>query len=65
MIEKSLDLLTSWLDQRITLIQKTLGDGSAKDFSEYRRLVGEIKGLLFARLNIQDLRSKLEELNDD
>jgi hypothetical protein len=65
MVDKYLDQLAKWIDQRVTLIQQSLGDGSAKDFAEYQRMVGEVKGLLYARLNIQDLRSKLEEFNDD
>jgi hypothetical protein len=65
MFDKALDQLTKWIDQKIAIIQHALADGSARDFAEYQRLVGEIKGLLFARLNIQDLRSKLEEFNDN
>jgi len=32
---------------------------------EYKAMVGEIKGLLTARLNIQDLQKNLEESDDD
>jgi hypothetical protein len=65
MIDKALDQLARWIDQRVTLIQQALGDGSASDYAEYQRMVGEVKGLLYARLNIQDLREKLEEFNDN
>jgi hypothetical protein len=65
MIDKALDQLARWIDQRVTLIQQALGDGSAGDYAEYQRMVGEVKGLLYARLNIQDLREKLEEFNDN
>jgi hypothetical protein len=65
MIDKALDQLVRWIDQRVTLIQQALGDGSASDYAEYQRMVGEVKGLLYARLNTQDLREKLEEFNDN
>jgi len=65
MVDKYLDQLAKWIDQRVTLIQQSLGSGSAKDYVEYKAMVGEIKGLLTARLNIQDLQKNLEESDDD
>ena len=46
-------------------IQEALGSGSAKDYVEYRAMVGEVKGLLTARLNILDLRKNIEESDDE
>lgn len=37
--------------------------GGIKDFGEYQRICGVIYGLNLARLDIQDLRQKME--NDD
>ena len=65
MVDKYLDQLAKWIDQRVTLIQQTLGNGSASDFAEYQRMVGEIKGLLTARLNMTDLQKNIEESDDD
>lgn len=58
-------LLIDKLDDKVTQIQEVLGNGFAKDYAEYRSLVGEIKGLLTARLNILDLRKSLEEDDDE
>jgi hypothetical protein len=64
MIDKYLNVLVNKIDERITQIQETLGDGQATDYSEYRAMVGEIKGLLTARLNTKDLLKTFEESDD-
>ena len=65
MIDKYLDVLVKQLDDKVNSIQEALGNGSAKDFLEYKAMVGEIKGLLTARLNITDLQKNVEESDDD
>jgi len=45
-------------DMTIALVR-----GGIKDFGEYQRICGVIYGLNLARLDIQDLRQKME--NDD
>ena len=64
MIDKYLDALIKQLDDKINQIQEALGNGSAKDFVEYRAMCGEIKGLLTARLNIKDLQQRVKEHDD-
>lgn len=44
---------------------ESLVSGAAKDYAEYRELVGVIRGLSHANLNIQDLLRKLKENDDD
>lgn len=65
MIDKTLTILVQKLDDKISQIQDALGSGSAKDFADYKSMVGEIKGLLTARLNVLDLQKNLEESDDD
>jgi hypothetical protein len=65
MIDKTLTILVQKLDDKISQIQDALGNGSAKDFADYKSMVGEIKGLLTARLNVLDLQKNLEESDDD
>jgi len=64
MIDKYLDVLVKQLDDKISQIQEALGNGSAKDFVEYKAMCGEIKGLLTARLNIKDLQQRAKEHDD-
>jgi len=64
MIDKYLDVLVKQLDDKISQIQEALGNGSAKDFVEYKAMCGEVKGLLTARLNIKDLQQRAKEYDD-
>lgn len=64
MIDKSLELLVSQIDEKVARIQESLGSGVAKDYAEYQRMCGEIQGLLTARLNTLDLKRNIEESND-
>lgn len=43
---------------------ESLINGAAKDYAEYRELVGVIRGLNHANFNIQDLVRRIKE-NDD
>ena len=49
MIEKYLDRVVQQLDEKVGRLQEAVGAGSAKDFSEYQKMCGEIQGLLSAR----------------
>ena len=65
MSDKVLKLLVEKLEDKVAQIQDNLGSGAAKDYVEYKAMVGEIKGLLTARLNILDLQKHIEESDDD
>ena len=63
MIDKYLKLLASKIDDKISQLQMSIADGKAEDYAEYRKMCGEVKGLLTARLYIIDLQERLT--NDD
>ena len=65
MIEKYLELITNKVDDKILQLQEAIGDGNAADFSEYKKMCGEIKGLLTARSYIKDLQERLTHDDDD
>jgi len=58
-----LEYLTGLIEDRRASISEALCAGAAKSFDEYKQMVGELRGLSFANLSIQDLVRKLE--NDD
>lgn len=59
------ELLTKWNNEyRLTAVDK-LVSGGAKDYAEYRELVGVIRGLDHANLNLQDLKTRMEKINDE
>ena len=64
MIDKYLEHLSSKINDKVSQLQITLADGNAMDYSEYKKMCGEVKGLLTARLYITDLQERLKT-NDD
>ena len=58
------DVLVQELDDRVKYLKDLLGSGVAKDFAEYQKVCGEIKGLLTARQNITDLKQKMENSDE-
>ena len=65
MIDKYLQLLFNKIEDKILQLQEAIGDGNAADFSEYKKMCGEIKGLLTARSYIDDLHERLKHNDDD
>jgi hypothetical protein len=63
MIDKYLEHLSKKIDDKVGQLQINLADGNAMDYSEYKKMCGEVKGLLTARLFITDLQERLK--NDD
>jgi len=63
MIDKYLKLLSSKIDDKVSQLQISMADGKAEDFAEYKKMCGEVKGLLTARLFIIDLQERVT--NDD
>ena len=59
------DVLVQTLDKETTAKRDWIASGQAKDYSEYQRVCGEIKGLLFARQEILDLKRKMENSDDE
>ena len=64
MIDKYLEHLSKKLDDKVSQLQIALADGNAGDFAEYKKMCGEVKGLLTARLFITNLQERLKT-NDD
>ena len=65
MIDKYLELLTGKVDDKILQLQEALADGNANDFAEYKKTCGEVKGLLTARLFLNDLQHRLQDADDE
>ena len=65
MIDKALEHLRKKLDDKILQLQEAMADGMAHDFADYKKMVGEIQGLLTARLYTIDLQERLKESDDD
>jgi len=58
------DVLVQTLDKEVTAKREWVTSGQAKDYAEYQKICGEIKGLLFAKQEILDLKQKMEHSNE-
>lgn len=64
MIDKYLDHLIQKMGDRVKQLEEGLGAGTAKDYAEYQYVCGQINGLLFMRLEIADLKQRLENSDE-
>jgi hypothetical protein len=58
------DALVQNLDKEIAGKRDWVASGQAQDFSDYRRMCGEIHGLLIARQEILDLKQTMENSDE-
>lgn len=58
------DVLVDQTDDKVTQLKDYLSEGKAESFEEYKRICGEIKGLLTARGYALDLKQKLEQSDE-
>lgn len=59
------DVLLEKHEEDVTSSTDFLCAGGAKDFAEYREVVGRIRGLRLAIQTIKDLQRKVTENDDD
>lgn len=60
----ALSVLVEQLDEKVAQLKDYMAEGKAESFEEYKKLCGEVRGLLIARGNVLDLRRNLEESDD-
>jgi hypothetical protein len=60
----ALDVLVQQADEKVTQIKDWLADGKADSFEEYKKLCGEVRGLLIMRGYILDLKQTMENSDD-
>ena len=65
MVDQYLKLLAKQIDDKVSQLQMNIADGKADDFAEYKKMCGEVKGLLTARLYIIDLQERVTNDDDD
>lgn len=62
--DKALNILVKQLDDKILQLQEALADGRVESFDEYKKVCGEVKGLLTARNYITDLNKAMENSDE-
>jgi hypothetical protein len=58
------DVLVQQLDDKVQQLQEAVSSGRAETFEEYKKMCGEIRGLLIARGYILDLKQKMENSDE-
>jgi len=53
------------IEERRESIARALIDGAARDYSEYRSMCGEVRGLSVAHSFVTDLVRKMEQDDDE
>ena len=64
-MDSTLEYLINKIEERRIDIERSLGDGAAKDYSQYQYSVGNIQGLLTVKYIIEDLAKKMENGEDE
>jgi hypothetical protein len=57
-------VIVGQLDEKVAQLKDHLAEGKAETFEEYKKLCGEIRGLLIARGYALDLKQTMEKLDD-
>jgi len=60
----ALEVIVEQTDDKISQLKDYLAEGKAESYEEYKRLCGEIKGLLTARGYALDLQQRLENMDE-
>jgi hypothetical protein len=64
-MNKYFEIILKEIEERREYVAKALIEGSAKEYSEYRSMCGEIRGLSLAHQTVTDLLRKLEKDDDE
>jgi hypothetical protein len=59
-----LEIILQKINERMESLQESLGSGESKNFDEYQNMCGVIKGLLFVRRDILDLKNQMENSDE-
>ena len=60
----ALDIIVQQTDEKVAQLKDHLAEGKALSFEEYKKLCGEIRGLLIARGYALDLKQTMENSDD-
>jgi hypothetical protein len=58
------EILTKQADEKIDQLKDFLAEGKAESFEEYKKLCGEVRGLLIMRGYVLDLKQRLENSDE-
>jgi hypothetical protein len=61
---KELEIISGHIDEKVIQLKDYLSDGQCETYEDYKRICGEIRGLLIARGYALDLKQTMENADD-
>jgi hypothetical protein len=61
---KELEIVAGHIDEKVSQLRDYLADGQCETYEDYKRICGEIRGLLIARGYALDLKQTMENADD-
>lgn len=58
------DVVVGQIDEKVSQLKDYLAEGKAETLEDYKKLCGEIRGLLIARGYALDLKQTMENMDD-
>ena len=58
------EILIKQADEKVQQLKDYLAEGRAESFEEYKKLCGEVRGLLIMRGYVLDLKQRLENSDE-
>ena len=62
--DKAFNVIIKHIDDKVLQLQEALADGRVEDIGEYKKVCGEVRGLLTARNYITDLNKAMENSDE-
>ena len=61
---KEIEIIVGHVDEKVNQLRDYLAEGKSENFEEYKRICGEIRGLLIAKGYALDLKQTMENADD-
>ena len=61
---KEIEIIVGHVDEKVSQLRDYLAEGKAENFEEYKRICGEIRGLLIAKGYALDLKQTMENADE-
>jgi hypothetical protein len=59
-----LEVLLNQIDEKVQQLQESIVNGNVEKFEDYKKLCGEVRGLLIARGYTLDLKDRMEKSDE-
>ena len=61
---KELEIVANHIDDKVQQLKDFMSDGKCENFEDYKRISGEIRGLLIAKGYALDLKQTMENADE-